>query len=278
MARWTEAGPWLLASGLAVLFLGAAGAAEPQPATAEPARDELRVCADPNNMPFSNERKEGFENKLAELVGRELGMEVSYTWRPQRRGFIRNTLNAGICDVIMGVPPLDMLRPTHSYYASTYVMVSRAEDGLDFSSIQAPELRHLKIGVHLIGDDGANTPAAEVLGRQGIVDNVVGYSIQGDYREDSPPSRLVEAVASGEVDVAFVWGPLAGYYALQSQVPLKIVPVTGTEPFMPFVFRFPVGMGVRKGDEELWARLNDVISSRRSDIDALLDQYGVPRV
>ena len=176
----------------------------------------------------------------------------------------------------MGVPDLEMIATTRPYYRSTYVFVSRKDRGLDFSSIEAPELRRLRVGVHLIGDDGANTPPAHALGEQGIVDNVVGYMIYGDYRQDSPPARLIGAVERGEVDVAAVWGPLAGYFAQRSAVPLKVVPITDTEAYRPLVFQFPIAMGVRKGDEALAARLDEVIERRREDIRALLMRYGVP--
>ena len=239
-------------------------------------RDTLRVCADPNNMPFSNKRGEGFENKLAELVARDLGKTVSYTWHAQRRGFIRNTLGANECDVIMGTAHLDMISTTRSYYRSSYVFVSRADSDLTFSSINAPELKDLKIGVHLIGDDGANTPPAHALGHQNIIDNVVGYPIYGDYRQESPPSELVKAVEKGEIDIAAVWGPLAGYYARQSEVPLRIVPITDTLEYMPMLFQYAIAMGVRKTDPVLKNQLNEVIYQRKDEIQALLERYGVP--
>jgi ABC-type amino acid transport substrate-binding protein len=176
------------------------------------------------------------------------------------------------------VPPLDLIATTRPYYESTYVFVSRQDRGLGFSSIEAPELKTLRIGVHLIGDDGANTPPAHALGAQHIVDNVVGYMIYGDYREDSPPARLIEAVERGEIDVAAAWGPLAGYFAQRSPVPLKVVPITDTEAYRPLLFQFPISMGVRKGDQALADRLNEVIERRREDIHALLTRYGVPLV
>jgi mxaJ protein len=241
------------------------------------AEDPLRVCADPNNLPFSNARGEGFENELAELVARELGKDgVAYTWWAQRRGFIRNTLQASKCDVIMGVPPLDMIGTTRPYYRSTYVFVSRKDRHFGFSSIEAPELRRLRIGVHLIGDDGSNTPPAHALGEQNIVDNVKGYMIYGDYREDSPPARLVKAVERGEVDIAAAWGPLAGFFAQRSTVPLEVVPITGTEPYRPYLFEFPIAMGVRKADDALRERLDQIIVRRGDEIRALLKRYGVP--
>lgn len=271
---WRLSKAWLFAlCGLALMSSGVV-AANGVPEALQ--QDTLRVCADPNNMPFSNERGEGFENKLAELVARDLGKTVAYTWHAQRRGFIRNTLNAGECDVIMGIPHLDMLKTTRSYYRSNYVFVSRADRNLNFSSIHAPELRDLKIGVHLIGDDGANTPPAHALGQQGIIDNVVGYPIYGDYRQESPPSELVKAVSRGEIDVAAVWGPIAGYYAKHSEVPLKIVPITDTLEYMPMLFQYSIAMGVRKDDPILQRQLNEVIYQRKEDIQALLKSYGVP--
>jgi quinoprotein dehydrogenase-associated probable ABC transporter substrate-binding protein len=236
----------------------------------------MRVCADPNNMPFSNSRGEGLENKLAELVAGDLGAHVEYTWHAQRRGFIRETLNAGLCDVIMGVPHLDMLATTRAYYSSRYVFVSRADRHLAFDSLEAPELADLTIGVHLIGDDGYNTPPAHALAMRGLVDNVRGYPIYGDYREPSPPMRLLDAVVSGEVDVAAVWGPQAGWYAAHSEVPLRVVPITGTEHFLPLVFQFPIAIGVRKEDVALRNRLNQIITERAPEIRRLLASYGVP--
>jgi mxaJ protein len=267
-------GGFLVAATIALAALAGPNAAAEE--AAGTAQDRLRVCADPNNLPFSNAKGEGFENELAELVARELGETVSYTWWAQRRGFIRNTLNAGTCDVIMGVPDLDMIDTTRPYYRSTYVFVSRKDRGLDFSSIEAPELRMLSIGVHLIGDDGVNTPPAHALGEQHIVDNVVGYMIYGDYREDSPPARLVEAVERSAVDIAAVWGPLAGYFAKHSPVPLNVVPITDTEGYLPLLFQYSISMGVRKGDEALKEQLNEVIVRRRDEIRALLERYGVP--
>ena len=236
----------------------------------------LRVCADPNNMPFSNDRGEGFENKLAELVAKELGTHVEYTWHAQRRGFIRQTLNAGECDVIMGMPNMDMIGTTRPYYRSGYVWLSREDAAIDVQSINAPELADHTIGVHLIGDDGANTPPAHVLGKRGLVDNVRGFTVYGDYRQDSPPLRMLDAVAEGEIDLAAAWGPRAGWYAKNSDVPLRVEPITDTWEYLPQVFQFAIAMGVRKEDEATRAKLDEVIVERRDDIRALLEEYGVP--
>lgn len=180
-------------------LLGGAGlAALAWPGPASAAERELRVCADPNNLPFSNQERQGFENRIADLVAEALAAELSYTWWAQRRGFIRNTLNAGACDLVIGVPAgYELVETTAAYYRSAYVYVYRADRGLDLRSMQDPRLRELRIGVHLIGDDGANPPPAHALGQQGIVDNVVGYMIYGDYREPNPPARIIDAVARG---------------------------------------------------------------------------------
>jgi mxaJ protein len=239
--------------------------------------DDLRVCADPNNLPFSNRAGEGFENKLAEMVAQKLGKSVVYTWWAQRRGFIRHTLKAGDCDLVMGVPAqYDLVETTRPYYRSTYVFVSQTARHLRLNAIDDPQLRGLAIGVHLIGDDGNNTPPAHALGQQGIIDNVRGFMIYGDYREPDPPARLIEAVEHGEIDVAAAWGPLAGYVAKTSTVPLTVTPIAAGERFAPQQFQFEIAMGVRKGDHALRDRLNDFIAQSDSEIAALLADYGVP--
>src|SRR3954464_12682919 len=169
-------------------------------AEASPAANELRVCADPNNMPFSNSEQAGFENKIAELAAQKLGKTLSYTWWAQRRGFIRNTLKAGLCDVVVGVPAhYDLVENTRPYYRSTYVFVSRADRHLDLGSMADPRLKQLRVGVHLIGDDGNNTPPAHARGDQGIVDNVRGHKTYGDYREPDPPSIFLKAVTLAQI-------------------------------------------------------------------------------
>lgn len=240
---------------------------------------ELRVCADPNNLPFSNSAEAGFENRLAAMVAEHFGQQVSYTWWAQRRGFIRNTLKAGRCDVVMGVPAgYDLVETTRPYYRSSYVFVTRQDQHLELSSLLDPRLHHLVIGVHLIGDDGNNPPPAQALGDQGIVDNVRGYSIYGDYRQADPPARLIEAVESGKIDVAAAWGPLGGYFAQRSPVPLTVTPIRDYERFPSQQFQFAIAMGVRKGDDALRDRLNAFIDENGTEIASLLRSYGVPLV
>lgn len=237
----------------------------------------LAVCADPNNMPFSNDKLEGFENKLADLVAHDLGLPVRYTWLPQRRGFVRNTLKAHRCDVIMGVPSsFELARPTEPYYRSTYVFVYRKDRHLNLRSFDDPRLRQLRIGVHVIGDDYANVPPAAALAQRHIIRNVVGYSIYGDYSQPNPPARLIDAVAHGDIDVAIAWGPLAGYFAQRAAVPLEVVPVSPQVdvPFLPFVF--DIAMAVRRGDDTLRVRLDGVLERRREEIQRLLENFGIP--
>ncbi len=244
-----------------------------------PADAPLRVCADPNNLPFSNDRGQGFENRIAELVARDLHKKLEYTWWAQRRGFVRNTLKAGSCDVIVGVPTgLGMVLPTVPYYRSTYVFVTRQDRRINVRSFDDPILRRLRIGVQLIGDDGTNSPPAHALSNRGIISNVKGYTVYGDYAEESPPSRIMDAVARGEVDVAIAWGPMAGYWAKRSPVALKLAGVQPQIdlPFLPFVF--DIGMGVRRGDTTFRASLQSVLTRRRADIQRILGEYGVPQI
>lgn len=238
---------------------------------------QLRVCADPNNLPFSNQREEGFENELAQLIAREMDAEVQYTWWPQRRGFIRSTLGDDLCDVVMGIPSsMELALPTRPYYRSSYVFLTREDRGLDIESLDDPELRDLRVGLHLIGDDYSNSPAAAALARRGMIDNLVGYSIYGDYSQESPPARLVDAVASGAVDVAVVWGPLAGYFAARQGVPMEMTPVTPQIdlPFTPFVY--DISLGVERGDTALKEELEVVLARKGREVAAILARYGVP--
>ncbi|AEH88794.1 MULTISPECIES: substrate-binding domain-containing protein [Mesorhizobium] len=262
---------------LVLLAIGIGTLAPMLAATAADAR-ELRVCADPNNMPFSNADGQGFENKIAQIVAGELGAKLSYTWWAQRRGFVRNTLKAGLCDLVPGTPAnLQMLRTTTPYYRSSYVFVTR-QDGPDIGSFNDARLRELRIGVQLIGDDGANSPPVQALGRRGIVGHLVGYPVYGDYSAPNPPARIVEAVAAGQIDLAVVWGPLAGYFAARQKVPLRVTPVVPLidGPLLPMVY--DISMGVRREDDALRGEVNAALAKHRAEINAVLAQYGVPRL
>lgn len=256
--------PKTVAFAAAVLLFGSAFA------TAE---RSLRVCADANNLPYSNEAGEGFENRIAELVAEALDAKLSYFWWAQRRGFVRNTLNAGQCDVIVGVPlGMEMLRTTRPYYASSYAFVRRAGSP-EISSFADPKLKEMKIGVQIVGDDGVNTPPVHELAARGLAGNVRGYTVYGDYAKPSPTASVVEAVAKGDVDTAIVWGPIAGYFAKQQATQLVLAPA---EDGRLLAETFKIAMGVRKDDEALAAELNRIIDARRADIEAILREYGVP--
>jgi mxaJ protein len=236
----------------------------------------LRVCADPNNLPFSNAKEEGFENRIAEVLAQELGASLSYTWWPQRRGFLRNTLMAGTCDVVIGLPKgVEGVATTKPYYRSSYVFVTRGEAP---SSFNDPFLREAALGVQLVGDDGWNTPPAHALARRGIVGNVRGYHLYADYTLPNPPARIIDAVASGEIDVAIAWGPLGGYFASREPVPLSVRPVAPAVDAPDLPMTFAIAMAVRKADTALRDELEAALARRRADIERILDAYGVPRV
>lgn len=242
-------------------------------------RTALRVCADPNNLPFSNQARAGFENQIAQLVANDLHEPLHYTWWAQRRAFVRNTLSQGTCDLVIGVPSdFGPLLTTQPYYRSTYVFLTRADRHLRIASLNDPQLRRLRVGVQLIGDDFANTPPAHALSRRGIIQNVKGYPVQGNYAEPNPPARIVDALARGDIDVAIVWGPLGGYFARHEPVRIAVTPVSPQidQPFLPFVF--DIAMGVRRSDSLFARRLDSIIVRRRPQIDSILATYGVPRV
>jgi mxaJ protein len=266
------------AGAISVLLLAlSAAAVSPLAARRDPAT-ALRVCADPNNLPFSNRNGEGFENRLATLVARDLGAKVEYTWWPQRRGFVRNTLNTRDCDVLMGVPThLKGVDTTRAYYRSTYAFVTARRRHLRLSSLDDPRLPRLRIGVQLIGDDFANSPPAHALSARGMVQNIVGYSVLGDYSQPNPPARIVEAVARGDIDVAVVWGPVAGYFVARQAISLTVTPLPPQADSPALPFSFDISMAVRSGDSARRSALDRFIATHRRDIDRLLDQYAVPR-
>jgi mxaJ protein len=244
---------------------------------AAPAAAALRVCADPNNLPFSDRAGRGFENKIVALIARDLGTTVDYTWWAQRRGYVRNTLTANVCDVWAGVASgVEMMASTRPYYRSSYVFVTRADRGLHIASFDDPQLRNFAIGVQMVGADATNTPPAHALADRGIVQNVHGYMLYGDYRHSHPASAIVDAVAHGGVDVAVVWGPLAGYFAARQSVPLTIAPVQPWRDGTGLPMAFDISMGVRRGDYALLQRLNDSLERNHAAIAAILAAYHVP--
>ena len=237
----------------------------------------LTVCADPNNMPFSNRRGEGLENRLAELVANDLGAELRYVWWSQQRGWMRNTLGDGKCELWMGVPSaLEALATTRPYYRSGYVFVSRADAPLAGLTLDDPRLRELDIGVQLAGDDGANPPPADALARRGLTEQMHPFMLYGDNRQADPAADIVRAVEQGAVDVALVWGPLAGWHASRSEVPLRLEPVT---PWMdegrwPMVF--DISVGVAKDNIALRRDIDESLARNRSSISNIVEGFHVP--
>jgi mxaJ protein len=239
--------------------------------------EPLRVCADPNNLPFSNVKGQGFENRIADLIARELNRPLAYFWSPQRRGFIRNTLDAGRCDVVMGVPArYHRLQTTHPYYRSSYVFAAREDRRLVVDSFDDRRLSRLTIGIQVTGDDYANPPAAQALAVRHLAANVRGYAVYGDYSAAEPQRDILDAVADARIDVAVVWGPLAGYYARREPVKIRLSPIQSDPKNPAAAFAFEIAMGVRQADRALGSQLNAAIERRLPAIHEILRSYGVP--
>jgi quinoprotein dehydrogenase-associated probable ABC transporter substrate-binding protein len=243
-------------------------------ALAQPAT--LRVCADPNNLPFSNQQSQGFENKLAELIAANMNAKLEYTWWSERKSFAKKSLDAGACDVVMGIPTsMPDVLTTKPYYRSIYVFVSRQDRKLQITSLTDPRLTELRIGIHVVGDDFA--PPAYALAHRGISENVVGFSLFGQYGEANPPRKLIEAVENGEVDVAIAWGPFAGYFAQNAKVPLTITPVN-PPVFLGIPFAYDISAGVWQGNDALKSQLDRILQTQSAAVQQILSNYGVPQV
>lgn len=236
---------------------------------------EMRVCSDPNNLPYSNKAEEGFENRIAEILADELNAELTYVWYPQRVALVQEVLRAGRCDMIMGiVDGHPQVMTTLPYYRSSYVFVYPKDAPFEIASFDDPVLKELTIGVQ-VASEGAPPPNT-ALANRGLRSNLKGYSIVGNYGKDSPLSPIITAVAEGEVDVAVAWGPVAGYFAQKQNVPLKVVPVSPQfePPFLPMVFSISVGL--RHGDLDFRRLIDRALVKRWEDIHAVLKEYGVP--
>jgi quinoprotein dehydrogenase-associated probable ABC transporter substrate-binding protein len=235
----------------------------------------LRVCADPDNMPLSNQKGEGFEQKIAELIAKDWNSKVEYAWWPVRRGFFARALNGRYCDVAIEAPSgLDIAGVTKPYFRSGYVFVTRKGSGLDIKSLADPRLKKLKIGVNLLNSDAENTPPAMALSQYGVVGNLVGFSTF--YTDTERPEDIINAVAKKDIDVAIVWGPIAGYFVKQAPAPLVVVPLPARDSLSDFPFRYNIGMGVRHRDKELRDSLQSVLDRKGPEIRKILQQYGVP--
>ena len=252
----------------AAIALSLAGAASANAAEAVD-RSALRVCADPHNLPFSNEAGEGFENKIAELLARDLKVPVRYTWFPDSTGFIRNTLRARKCDLIVGtILGNELLQNTNPYYRSAFSLVYRKESDYAPTSLDDPAMRSLEIGIV------AGTPPATLLAQKGLLGRSHGYHLVVDTRFESPARDLVEDVAAGKIDVGILWGPIAGYYAKQSATPLVVAPLRSEA--QPLKLDYRITMGVRLNEPEWKREINDLIRRHQAEIDRILLDYGVP--
>lgn len=230
----------------------------------------LRVCADPNSLPFSNEAGAGFENKIAELFAKKLGKSLAYTYYPNSTGFVRNTLNAFRCDVIMGIPQGDdIVQGTNPYYRTTYALVTKqGSDLASVTTLEDPILKGRHIGII------AGTPPSTNLAVNGLLGNVKSYPLVVDTRYDAPATDMMNDLRAGTIDTAILWGPIAGYLAKTSTVPMKVVPLVNEKQGPHMVFR--IGMGVRHSDQNWKRALNQLISDNRAEIDRILRDYGVP--
>ncbi len=228
----------------------------------------FRVCADPRNLPFSDEAGAGFENKLAEMFAQKIGEPTSYTYYPQVIGFVRNTLNALRCDVIMGdAVGDDLVQTTSSYYRTTYALVFKPGDGLDgIDSLEDPRLKNKHIGII------AGTPPATVLVQQGLMMLARPYALTVDTRVDSPSQAMINDIVTGQIDAGVLWGPIAGYYAQRVTPHLVVVPLLKEQSRMDF----RIAMGVRRSDQDWKRKLNQLIAANQPEINRILTEYGVP--
>jgi quinoprotein dehydrogenase-associated probable ABC transporter substrate-binding protein len=257
------------AAALAALLLAAAMPAGAAPAEAVD-RSVLRVCADPSSLPYSDQAGEGFENKIAELLAQSLHVPVRYTWYPDSTGFMRNTLMAKRCDLVMGtIMGNDMVQGSNPYYHSAFALVYRKSGGPAPASLDDPVLASARIGIV------AGTPPATLLAMRGLLPQVHSYELVTDTRANLPARQLVEDVAAGKLDVGIVWGPIAGYYARHAAVPLAVVPLR-SDPDAPVKLDFLITMGMRHNEPQWRHDINRLIGENRAAIDRILADYGVP--
>ena len=230
----------------------------------------LRVCADPSNLPFSNEKGEGFENKIMELLAAKLDKKLAYVWYPQSTGFVRNTLGARRCDVIPGFPQGDELaQTTNPYYRTAYALVIKPDSGLDdLVSLADPRLKEKRIGIV------AGTPPATYLAVNGLMLKAKPYPLVVDTRVDSVAQAMMRDLASGEIDVGVLWGPMAGYYAKQANPPMRVALLLKEASGPQVAFR--IAMGVRPADQNWKRQLNKLIADNQADINRVLLAFGVP--
>jgi mxaJ protein len=260
-----------LAAGAVLLLVTATPTLAQRPAPMQPG--VLRVCADPDNLPNSNKAGEGFENRLAELLASTWNSRLEYVWWAAPRGMMR-MLNGTYCDVWLQIPAgFDLSGVTRPYYRTGYAFVRR-QDGPDVTSLDDPRLKTLKIGVHLFAADGENTPPAMALSSHGVVGNLVGFSTTYSGGLDRPVD-IIQAVVDRKIDIALVWGPIAGYWAKQLGVDLVLTPIEN-DSLSRLPMAYSMGMAVRRRDRELKDSLERFMTAKRPEILALLQEFGVP--
>jgi quinoprotein dehydrogenase-associated probable ABC transporter substrate-binding protein len=232
--------------------------------------DVFRACGDPRNLPFSNDKGEGFENKLAELLAAKLGKKLSYTYFPQATGFVRMTLGSYRCDIIMGFPQGDdQAQLTVPYYRTTYALVFKPGSGLeDVTTISDPKLKDKRIGVV------AKTPPSTNMAMNGLLARAKSYPLFIDTRADSSAQAMMDDLARGDIDCGILWGPMAGYYARQANPPMIVVPLTKETTGPQMTYR--IGMAVRSADQEWKRTLNRLIMENQTEINKLLISYNIP--
>lgn len=254
------------AAGLAVLCGGPAQAQT----TDLVDRSQLRVCADPANIPFSSDKSAGFENKIAELLAKELGVPVTYTWFPQVTGFVRNTLGAGLCDLVMGAAQgEELMQNTNHYYKSAYVLLLKPDSDLKgIESLDDPRLKDKVLGVI------AGTPPATVMAMNGLMGKVHPYSLVVDRRFEAPAEQMIADLNAGTIDAGILWGPMGGYYAKRNATPLTIIPLVHETKGPRMSFR--ITMAMRRNEQDWKRQINELIAKKQNEINAILLSYGVP--
>ena len=230
----------------------------------------LRICADPNNLPFSNEKGEGFENKVSELLAAKLDKKLAYVWYPQATGFVRNTLGAHRCDLIPGFPQGDeLVQSTNPYYRTAYALVIKPGTGLDnLEGLADPRLKDKRIGIV------AGTPPATYLAINGLMRNAKPYPLVVDTRVESSAQAMMQDLAKGEIDAGILWGPIAGYYAMRANPPMRLVLLLKETGGPKLAFQ--IAMGVRPADQNWKRQLNALIAENQASVNQLLLGFGVP--
>ena len=234
-------------------------------------RAKLRVCADPANLPFSNDKGEGFENKLAELIAERLGSDLEYTWFAENTSYLPNTIGTGACDLVMGYAQgTDLIEDTNPYYHTSYVLITREDDEAlkGVESLSDPRLKQKRIGIF------ARTPPASILAMHGLTSHAKPFEITTGESQAQAAKAMIKEIAAGELDAGLLWGPVGGYYAQRAKVPLRVTPLV-KESAGPTTF-YGITMGVRPNEPQFKHEINKVLADNQQDINLILQGYNVP--